>query len=81
MAETFRPVFDPNWDQWAVRQYIGTATHVDLARFATKYEADAFILGLTDRRESVDVGRTWDDKQHLNEAYDRGRDFADGERK
>lgn len=38
----------------------------------------AFGLGFSDRlRGSGLFGRTWDDDQDLNEAYDRGMNFAE----
>jgi hypothetical protein len=40
-------------------------------------ETDAFRLGFFDRLDGEAFGRTWDDDQDLNEAYDRGRNFAE----
>ena len=41
-------------------------------------EAEAFQLGFRERLEGGGAfGRTWDDDQDLNEAYDRGMNFAE----
>lgn len=37
----------------------------------------AFILGVIDRFRGECFGRTWNDDQSKNEAYDRGRNLAE----
>ncbi len=40
-------------------------------------EIDAFVLGFRDRLDGAGTGRTWPHDQDLNEAYDRGMNFAE----
>jgi hypothetical protein len=42
-------------------------------------EIEAFVLGFVERftEPDSDMGRTWNDNQDLNEAYDRGMNFAE----